>query len=125
MPTLARACAHPGCRDHAQRGSTTCHAHRPATLPDAAPRETSARRGYDARWRRIRASVLYRSPLCVHCGAAATEVDHIVPLADGGTHAHSNLQPLCKPCHSRKTLDDNRAAGGRMGRRQGATAGRC
>ena len=31
------------------------------------------------------------------------EVDHIVPLVDGGGHDMTNLQSLCTPCHKRKT----------------------
>jgi predicted kinase len=62
--------------------------------------------------------VLANHPLCVMCLAegrvtAAAEVDHIIPLRDGGEHAEENLQPLCKPHHSRKTARDVR-------RRQGA-----
>lgn len=36
---------------------------------------------------------------------AASEVDHIVPRRDAPNLAYEreNLQPLCKPCHSRKT----------------------
>ncbi len=50
-----------------------------------------------------------REPLCRACAGqglvvAAREVDHIRPLAEGGVHAFDNLQPLCKPCHTRKTL---------------------
>ncbi len=33
----------------------------------------------------------------------STEVDHILPLAQGGTHDRSNLQGLCHSCHSSKT----------------------
>ena len=34
----------------------------------------------------------------------ATELDHSTPLAQGGAKFSSaNLQPLCKPCHIRKT----------------------
>ena len=41
-------------------------------------------RGYDARWRKARALVLQRNPLCAECGKAgrltpATVVDHIIP----------------------------------------------
>lgn len=31
------------------------------------------------------------------------ELDHIVPLVDGGSHDDSNLQTLCTPCHKAKT----------------------
>lgn len=55
---------------------------------------------------------LARHPLCVECQAkgmvvAAAEVDHIVPLADGGTNDDENLQSLCKSCHSRKTARES------------------
>mgnify|MGYP003779313017 CR=1 FL=1 len=83
-----------------------------------AQRGTSAKRGYGARWRKIRARKLARDPLCedpygVHgTGGAvveATEVDHIVPKRDGGSDRMENLQSLCKSCHSRKTaLEDGR-----------------
>lgn len=31
-------------------------------------------------------------------------MDHIVPLAQGGTNDTSNLQTLCRSCHSKKTV---------------------
>ena len=34
------------------------------------------------------------------------ELDHIVPLIDGGSHEASNLQTLCTPCHKRKTAGE-------------------
>ena len=37
------------------------------------------------------------------CTERATEVDHIVPLRQGGTSEADNLQTLCKRHHSRKT----------------------
>jgi len=36
----------------------------------------------------------------------ATDVDHIVALAAGGTHADSNLRSLCHSCHSARTARD-------------------
>ena len=34
------------------------------------------------------------------------ELDHIVPLVDGGGHELGNLQTLCVPCHREKTLGE-------------------
>ena len=55
-----------------------------------------------------RARILRAEPLCRHCKAKgiirqAEQVDHIRELALGGTDDDSNLQPLCIPCHDRKT----------------------
>jgi 5-methylcytosine-specific restriction endonuclease McrA len=40
--------------------------------------------------------------------ADAPELDHIVPLARGGTHTFDNVQLLCRQCNNRKsdTLED-------------------
>lgn len=68
---------------------------------------------YNARWKRISKHYLRRHPLC--CDpfgyhdedgiiVVANEVDHIVPLRAGGTHASKNLQALCRSCHSKKTV---------------------
>lgn len=104
-------CASPGCPELV-RGAPRCPAHTRALRAEAASlRPSAARRGYDATWRMIRLAHLRREPLCRFCAArglvtAASEVDHIVALADGGTHAASNLRSLCKPCHSRRTARD-------------------
>ena len=37
------------------------------------------------------------------CSFYATEVDHIVPLASGGTSDPDNLQAVCESCHVIKT----------------------
>ena len=58
---------------------------------------------YDARWRRIRVSVLADSPLC-ECGELANEVDHVD--GDATNNERSNLRAMCKPCHSRRTASD-------------------
>ena len=71
----------------------------------AAPRTTW-------RYRRWRAQKLAAAPLCVHCAAegrtvAATELDHIVPLAHGGELMdEANVQPLCESHHLVKTARD-------------------
>jgi 5-methylcytosine-specific restriction endonuclease McrA len=47
------------------------------------------------------AAVVASGP-CVYCGAAATTVDHIRPLARGGHEVETNLVPACQPCNSSK-----------------------
>jgi 5-methylcytosine-specific restriction protein A len=65
-------------------------------------------------WRALRDLVLREEPLCRTCWretgklVPATEVDHVVALGDDPSRAldRQNLQPLCKPCHSVKTLQE-------------------
>jgi 5-methylcytosine-specific restriction protein A len=60
---------------------------------------------------RIRAQHLAANPLCVECerlglAVVADEVDHVVPLWDGGTESHNpmvNRQALCVPHHKAKS----------------------
>ncbi len=89
-----------------------------------------ARRSFDSEvgfyqssnWRQLRASFLRLHPLCRVCAERGTEVaarvvDHVVPLkAGGGRFDTNNLQPLCIPCHNRKTAIETarcRSAGNR------------
>ena len=51
---------------------------------------------------------LMRKGLCAACAqkidaGKAWDIDHILPLALGGTNAPDNLQILCRPCHRTKT----------------------
>jgi 5-methylcytosine-specific restriction endonuclease McrA len=40
---------------------------------------------------------------CLACGSEGPlTVDHILPISSGGTSSIDNLQPLCKPCNTRK-----------------------
>jgi 5-methylcytosine-specific restriction protein A len=71
--------------------------------------------------------VLDAEPLCRACSTeahpiGATDVDHIVPIRDGGTHEMANLQPLCGLCHRRKTAHEWRERD-RIKRESGATNG--
>lgn len=66
-------------------------------------------RGSTWRWRQIRATVLARDGYsCVVCGARATQVDHVVPRAAGGSDDRANLRSLCGTCHRAKTTHDSR-----------------
>lgn len=73
------------------------------------------------RWRKVRARLLRREPLCRECAregltVAATEVDHVVPRWQGGAvFDEANLQPLCGEHHDRKTAREARERSGRRG----------
>lgn len=40
---------------------------------------------------------------CVYCGAKATEIDHIIARANGGTNSTYNLVASCKSCNKKKS----------------------
>jgi 5-methylcytosine-specific restriction endonuclease McrA len=47
-------------------------------------------------WRRLRAAVFARyGHVCWRCGGYAGTVDHVIPVALGGSHDLSNLRPCC------------------------------
>ena len=76
-------------------------------------RGTTHERGYGRHWQLLRLLVLNEEPTCRRCAGrgrvtAATLVDHILPLRDGGTNDRENLQPLCLDCHAVKTQADLR-----------------
>jgi HNH endonuclease len=52
----------------------------------------------------VRARVMARDGFrCLECGAVEDlTVDHIIPVAHGGTNEMSNLRTLCRHCNSRK-----------------------
>lgn len=73
-------------------------------------RESAAKRGYDAAWRKLRAIKLRQDPLCcVHQlrghTVPATVVDHIVPVGiDPAKRLDlDNLRSLCERCHNEHT----------------------
>jgi 5-methylcytosine-specific restriction protein A len=57
----------------------------------------------------MRELLFARDPMCAMCRAQglrvlATERDHKVPLAEGGSDDQDNEQGLCSPHHRAKTL---------------------
>ena len=95
-----------------------------ATLNTSRVKTLTARIGATERtrgskWVKIRAKWLSAHPVCVMCEAKgyarpATQLDHIIPLWQGGKDDESNYQSLCVPCHDEKTAEEakQRAGGG-------------
>jgi uncharacterized protein YdaU (DUF1376 family) len=92
---------HPKIAQDAMRAWTRHH-----LLRNAATRLTRSKRMKGTRWQKIRVAVLDRDGwACMSCGARdVLEVDHIKPLAAGGSHDMRNLQCLCRPCNRRKSF---------------------
>jgi 5-methylcytosine-specific restriction endonuclease McrA len=58
---------------------------------------------YQARVALNRKAVFARdSHTCQYCGAAAENIDHVVPRSKGGTHTWDNVVAACRPCNMRK-----------------------
>jgi len=53
---------------------------------------------------------------CSYCGAKATEIDHIVPRAKGGSNSIYNLTPTCRPCNQKKSNSSLKEFGKLMNR---------
>lgn len=115
MPTTKKPCRWQGCAAivEGRSGGGYCAEHRGMVQRQRDSKRTGEQRHYNSvRWRKLRMIVLGGEPLCRICAAGgrvveATVVDHILPLAQGGTDAMSNLQPLCTTCHNRKTMRES------------------
>jgi 5-methylcytosine-specific restriction endonuclease McrA len=59
---------------------------------------------------------------CQYCGAAAENLDHVVPKSRGGTHTWDNVVASCRRCNSRKENRLIEDAGLRLARRPVAPA---
>lgn len=60
------------------------------------------------KWMAIRRRVaLAHGYRCAGCGcvwvSSRDQIDHAIPLEQGGSNDDSNLQPLCNACHEAKT----------------------
>lgn len=104
----AQVCKRPQCPGLVRAG--VCSVCGPLRRVDNYDRQrpSAARRGYDARWRRLRLMFLRAHPLCEICEeaglvVAATDVHHKLAKRDGGKDEWDNLQALCHSCHSRIT----------------------
>lgn len=115
MPRRAtRYCTLAGCGAAATlQGRCTEH-----LLPKPRPRTQAPKRpsrqalGYDQQWLNLSARIRKQRPVCQHCGQRPSQhIDHID--GDRTNHAASNLQALCRSCHSTKTCRQDGGYGNR------------
>jgi len=129
-----KQCQEPGCPGDAERkycpphiekhraqnitdfGASRNRNHKRNTTPERQRqidkrRGSASSRGYGSEWRRTRKDYLEMHPWCM-CGNTATEVHHKRDKRAGGSDHYSNLQAMCKPCHSRLTLMNTNSRGG-------------
>lgn len=106
MPYRAlRPCAYPGCPNLVKHGRCSQH---------KLQRDLAIHRLYSTHWKQRRTIQLAREPWCAdHLAKGeyveATDVHHIQPHhGDEYKFFTGELQSLCKPCHSRHTLEEQR-----------------
>jgi len=87
--------------------------HRKGHVANRDDRRNSFDRGYDTKWNKLRNIFIQDNPICVGCKpkgwiVAARIVDHIIPVhvAPERRLDVSNLQSLCRTCHTIKTNED-------------------
>lgn len=104
-------CKHPGCAELVDSGARYCEKHK-AQHPEEV--RSASSRGYGRRWQKASKAFLQSHPLCAECMkegryVRATVVDHII--AHRGDQKlfwdQGNWQALCKPCHDRKTGNED------------------
>lgn len=62
------------------------------------------RGGSTRAWRELRLKILARDAnTCAYCGDEAKHVDHIIPVAHGGTNDLENLTAACARCNQLKS----------------------
>ncbi|MCD9196063.1 HNH endonuclease [Streptomyces albireticuli] len=105
MPTSPPTrCSEGGCHELTTTGR--CERH---TRKAWANKSKAWGAGSTRKWRTRRAQQLADEPHCRRCGTKATQVDHIVPLSEGGSQwDQANLQSLCADCHELKSAEDRR-----------------
>jgi len=115
----SRPCRAQGCNALHRNANGYCDAHQDlAAAWKGARRGSAAERGYGAAWRKLRLLVLQRDGWRCRCDECkktgrvrnASEVDHVIPKAEGGTDHPSNLRAINSECHKAKSQAESARA---------------
>jgi hypothetical protein len=90
-------------RRYADKNRERLNAYHRAWSAANRPKSAEFRRGGPAAMAYVR---LISSDPCVYCGSRSSEIDHIIPVARGGTGIWTNLAPICRTCNASKSDDD-------------------
>jgi len=108
-----RPCGVNGCPNLTE--GSLCDIHKPLAEKryNKYNRDESSKKFYSSKqWRNLRKQKLNYCPFCEECMqrgiiVKANTVDHIIPKKQGGASLElSNLQSLCRECHSRKSAKE-------------------
>jgi 5-methylcytosine-specific restriction protein A len=106
---MAKVCGRSGCPRFVERdGAGHCPTHDPGPWGGPTLDERRARTK-TREWRELRRQIRERDRnKCWACGidAPAGQLDHLVPVCDGGTDHTSNLAWICVPCHRSKSASE-------------------
>lgn len=105
-PAAWTVCSEPPCPELVPPGESFCSLHKPDPWPDA--RERRPREQGQSGWseQKLHREILREfKGICHVCGnPGSDEVDHVLPVTEGGTSDRSNLRPIhSSPCHDVKT----------------------
>jgi 5-methylcytosine-specific restriction protein A len=83
---------------------------------------------YGYAWQLLRKQILARDPDCQLalpdvCTGRSAQVDHILPVSEGGSDEASNLRGVCKACHRKRTARQGLEARRRRKTERARTAG--
>lgn len=112
MPRAPKQCAKPGCRKAGGCEHTRSWQRSKNYVP-LSPEYARTKRQLSKRQFLICGVNLGTGDITGHgCQerVRAPEIDHIIPRSRGGSDKITNLQGLCKPCHTKKTQRESRGA---------------
>jgi len=105
----ALGCSVPGC-GHSHYGAGFCRRHWSSLVGNKYRRDAEKLAAGNATLDQVVARVAYYGWACWICGAPFSEIDHVKPIARGGSNWPSNLRPICLPCNRKKSAKWTSAA---------------
>lgn len=102
MPTKPlKQCTYSGCSNLTYGGK--CEIHKQAWV-----NRTQVKRMTGRKLQEFNSIFLRNNPICAVCKTnASVQVDHIIPLAEGGLDTYDNKQAICLQCHTSKTKKES------------------